>query len=77
MSVQGKYTEAKPLFEEVYTNGPFELMESYEQNYMIAYNNNKESIFEIQYATNDGAEGSPNGGWGDALNFPHGMARSR
>jgi len=41
---------------------------------MIAHNNNKESIFEIQYATNDGADGSPNGGWGDALNFPHGVA---
>jgi len=72
--LQGKYAEAKPVLDDVYTNGPFELMESYEQNYMIAFNNNKESIFEIQYATNDGAEGSPNGGWGDALNFPHGVA---
>ncbi|MGV8139301.1 MAG: RagB/SusD family nutrient uptake outer membrane protein [Mangrovibacterium sp.] len=72
--LQGKYAEAKPVLDDVFTNGPFELMESYEQNYMIAFNNNKESIFEIQYATNDGADGSPNGGWGDALNFPHGVA---
>ena len=72
--LQGKYTEALPVLNDVYTNGPFELMESYEQNYLIAYNNNKESIFEIQYATNDGAEGSPNAGWGDALTFPHGVA---
>lgn len=72
--LQGKYAEAKPLLDDVYTNGPFVLMESYEQNYMIAFNNNQESIFEIQYATNDGASGSPNGGWGDALNFPHGVA---
>ncbi len=72
--LQGKYTEALPVLNDVYTNGPFELMESYEQNYMIAYNNNKESIFEIQYAANDGADGSPNAGWGDALNFPHGVA---
>ena len=72
--LQGKYTEAKPVLDDVYTNGPFELMESYEQNYLIEFNNNKESIFEIQYATNDGADGSPNAGWGDALNFPHGVA---
>lgn len=72
--LQGKYSEALPVLDDVYTNGPFELMESYEQNYMIAYNNNKESIFEIQYAANDGADGSPNAGWGDALNFPHGVA---
>lgn len=72
--LQGKYNEALPVLNDVYTNGPFELMESYEQNYMIDYNNNKESIFEIQYASNDGAEGSPNAGWGDALNFPHGVA---
>ena len=72
--LQGKYSEALPVLNDVYTNGPFELMESYEQNYMIAYNNNKESIFEIQYAANDGADGSPNAGWGDALNFPHGVA---
>lgn len=72
--MQGKYSDAKPVLNDVYTNGPFELMDSYEQNYMIAYNNNKESIFEIQYATNDGASGSPNAGWGDALNFPHGVA---
>ncbi len=72
--LQGKYSEAKPVLDDVYTNGPFELMDSYEQNYLIAYNNNKESIFEIQYATNDGASGSPNAGWGDALNFPHGVA---
>ncbi|MEL7589001.1 MAG: RagB/SusD family nutrient uptake outer membrane protein [Prolixibacteraceae bacterium] len=72
--LQGKYTEAKPVLDDVYMNGPFELMGSYDQNYKIAYNNNAESIFEIQYATNDGAEGSPNAGWGDALNFPHGVA---
>ncbi|HZL12472.1 MAG TPA: RagB/SusD family nutrient uptake outer membrane protein [Prolixibacteraceae bacterium] len=72
--LQGKYSDAKPVLDDVYTNGPFELMDSYEQNYMIAYNNNKESIFEIQYAANDGADGSPNAGWGDSLNFPHGVA---
>nr|WP_320022982.1 RagB/SusD family nutrient uptake outer membrane protein [uncultured Draconibacterium sp.] len=72
--LQGKYNEAKTVLDDVYTNGPFELVESFEENYMIATNNNKESIFEIQYASNDGASGSPNAGWGDALNFPQGSA---
>lgn len=67
---QGKFSEAKPLLEDVYTNGGFVLMPSYEQNFLIEFNNNAESIFEIQYVTNDGFTGSPNAGWGDAGAFP-------
>ncbi len=37
---------------------------------MIATRNNAESIWEIQYAVNDGASESPNGNYGDALNYP-------
>jgi len=69
---QKKYTEAKPLLDDVYSNGGFTLMPSFEQNFMIATRNNAESIFEIQYAVNDGSNGSGNAGWGDALNFPYG-----
>ncbi len=69
---QSKFPEAKTLLNDVVTNGGFELMESYEQNYMAATRNNKESILEIQYAVNDGSDGSYNAGWGDALNFPQG-----
>ncbi len=71
---QQKFAEAMPLFRDVYTNGGFRLMPSYEQNFGIAYNNNAESIWEIEYAVNDGATGSPNAGWGDGLAFPHGTA---
>lgn len=69
---QKKYTEAKPLLDDVYTNGGYTLMPSFEQNFMIAYRNNAESIFEIQYTVNDGNNGSSNAGWGSALNFPYG-----
>ncbi len=68
---QKKWDDAEKLLDDVYANGPFELMESYEQNYLAEFNNNKESIFEIQYSVNDGVSGSYNAGWGDALNFPY------
>jgi len=70
---QNKFKEAIPLLEDVYTNGGFSLMPSYEQNYLIDYNNNAESIFEIQYVTND-FPGSPNAMHGDAGSFPSGDA---
>lgn len=69
---QGKFPDAKTLLNDVVTNGGFELMDSYEQNYLAATRNNEESILEIQYAVNDGSDGSYNAGWGDALNFPQG-----
>jgi len=58
--------------DDVYTNGGFKLTKSFEENFMIVSENNEESIFEIQYAVNDGSNGSGNGGWGSALNFPYG-----
>ncbi|MGN6434967.1 MAG: RagB/SusD family nutrient uptake outer membrane protein [Agriterribacter sp.] len=71
---QQKFDLAMPLLQDVYDNGPFTLVDSYEKNYRIAYNNNSESIWEVQYAVNDGADGSPNANWGDGLVFPHGTA---
>ncbi len=71
---QKKFDLAMPLLQDVYDNGPFTLVDSYEKNYRIAYNNNTESIWEVQYAVNDGADGSPNANWGDGLVFPHGTA---
>lgn len=71
---QKKFDLAMPLLQDVYSNGGFKLMASFEQNYMIAYNNNAESILEIQYSVNDGFSGSPNAGYGRSLNFPAGVA---
>jgi hypothetical protein len=69
---QQKFAEAMPLLQDVYTNGGFSLVPSYEMNYMIANINNSESIFEIQYAVND-VPSSVNAGLGDGINFPHGV----
>jgi hypothetical protein len=69
-----KFADAMPLLRDVYTNGGFTLMPSYEQNYRIANNNNAESIWEIEYATNDGFSGSPNANFGDGLAKPIGTS---
>lgn len=73
---QDKFPEAKQLLEDVYRNGGFSLMPSYEQNYLIEFNNNNESIFEVQYSVNDGFNDSPNAGLGDGINGPHFMGSS-
>lgn len=54
---RGMHEQAKPWFEDVYENGGFSLMPDYIENYLIAYNNNEESIFEIQAAVNTGSTG--------------------
>ncbi|MFA5419894.1 MAG: RagB/SusD family nutrient uptake outer membrane protein, partial [Bacteroidales bacterium] len=69
---QQNYSAAKPLLDDIISSGKYSLTSSFHDNYKIATNNNEESIFEIQYAVNDGTYNSTNGGWGDALNFPQG-----
>jgi len=69
---QQDYSAAKTLLDEVINSGKYSLTQSYHENYKIPTINNEESIFEIQYAVNDGTYNSTNGGWGDCLNFPQG-----
>ncbi len=69
---QGDYSAAKTYLDDIISNGGYSLVDSYHDNYKIPTNNNSESIFEIQYAVNDGVYGSTNAGWGDCLNFPQG-----
>lgn len=64
---QQKYAKAMPLLQDVYTNGGFKLVPDFIQNYLIATVNNAESIFEVQYAVNDGF-GASNANLGDGLN---------
>ncbi|QDK79874.1 RagB/SusD family nutrient uptake outer membrane protein [Spirosoma sp. KCTC 42546] len=68
---QEKFQLAKDLLQDVYSNGGYSLMPSYEQNYLIKTINNAESIFEIQYAVNDGFPNSPNAGLGESICGPH------
>lgn len=70
-----KFAEAKPILQDILDNGGFALMPSYEQNYLIAYNNNAESIWEIEYAVNDGFNGSPNASFGNGLAKPLGTSQ--
>ena len=65
-----KYSDAKKWLDEIIKSNKFHLVESFHDNFRIATRNNKESIFEIQFAVNDGAIKSFNGRYGDALNFP-------
>lgn len=65
-----KWDLAKTLLDDIIASGKYQLMTNFGDNFNAANRNNKESVFEIQYSVNDGATGSPNAGWGDALNFP-------
>jgi len=66
---QGDLNTAKPLLDDIINNGPYELMECFHDNYTIAGNNNKESIWEYQASVNE--PGYQNGNYGDVLNFPY------
>ena len=45
-----KLQEAKPILEDILNNGPFTLMDKFEDNFLVATRNNSESIFEVQYS---------------------------
>ena len=55
---QGKYAEAKDEFAKVINSGTYQLTEDYAHNFTEEFENNSESLFEIQLI----ADG--NGGWG-------------
>jgi hypothetical protein len=67
---QKKWDEAITLFDAIINSGKYTLMTNFDDNYLIATRNNAESIFEIQYAVNDGTSESANGGYGASLNYP-------
>jgi len=69
---QQDYSAAASLLDQIISSGNYTLMPNYHDNYNVHTNNNAESIFEIQYAVNDGSWGSVSAGWGDCLNFPQG-----
>ncbi len=47
---QSDWAGAEPILMDIINNGPYELVDKFEDNYLVATRNNKESIFEIQYA---------------------------
>ena len=57
---QSDWAGAEPILMDIINNGPFELVEKFEDNYLVATRNNKESIFEIQYAVSSANDESGN-----------------
>lgn len=66
---QNDYAAAKPLLEDIITNGGFSLMPHYWDNFDEEKQNNAESILEAQYAVNDGSSGSSNGSWDHCVSY--------
>ncbi len=80
---QHKYSDAKPLLEELIENGetaggiPYALTEKYGDNFNAEFKNKSEAVFSVQSSVNDGASAYGgqvsgfNGNIGDILNFPY------
>jgi hypothetical protein len=59
-----KMGEAKVIFDDIINNGPFQLMDKFEDNFKVATRNNPESIFEVQYAISSASGDAANRGIG-------------
>jgi starch-binding outer membrane protein, SusD/RagB family len=69
---QGKYAEAKTVFEAIVASNQYRLMAKYHDNFRAETNNNAESLLEVQFSINDGAPINNNGNRGATLNYPYG-----
>ena len=73
---QGKYEEAKTIFDQVIANGvttsgePYSLMSNYSDLFRSTNDNNSESVFSVQAAAGTGNINNANPAM--VLNFPHG-----
>ncbi|KAA2218656.1 MULTISPECIES: RagB/SusD family nutrient uptake outer membrane protein [Maribacter] len=59
-----KLGEAKIILDDIIDNGPFQLVDKFEDNFLVATRNNAESIFEVQYAINSATGDAANRGIG-------------
>jgi hypothetical protein len=72
-----KYTEADALFTTVITSGKnsdgvaYDLTANYFDNFNAATKNNKETVFAVQQAANDGTNTISEANNGDMLNYPY------
>jgi starch-binding outer membrane protein, SusD/RagB family len=65
------YTGAKAAFDVVVNSGKYELAACYQDNFTIATQNNKESIFAHQASVNDGDGAGANSNHNERLAAPH------
>lgn len=74
---QKKYSDAKPVFDLITTQGvntkgqKYGLTNRFEDNFDAATKNNRESVFAIQMSANNGTGQISNGNQGEMLNFPY------
>ena len=72
-----KYNEAKPLFDQIVSQGvtsqgePYALRDRFEDNFDAATENTSESVFAIQFDANDNSGTSANANQGQMLNYPY------
>jgi hypothetical protein len=68
---QKDFASAKLVLDDIITNGPFQLVNNYHDNFNAEEDNNSESVFAVQNSVNDGGEGYVNGNRGNRLNHPY------
>ncbi|SHI88914.1 Starch-binding associating with outer membrane [Arenibacter nanhaiticus] len=74
---QKKFTEAKDVFTDVINLGvnsageKYALMDTFKDNFDAAFENNSETVFDIQMVANDGTGSIANANQGGMLNFPY------
>jgi len=73
---EGKFTEAKALFDAIITSGKtskgvaYALTPDYSTNFRVLTEHNPETVFSIEASYGDGA--NTNGNYDNTLNYPHG-----
>lgn len=64
--------EVVDLCDEVISSNKYGLLDDFQQLDLVAYENGKESIFAVQYSTNDGSDNGGRINWSNLLNTPQG-----
>ena len=73
MLYQGKYAEAKSVFDAVLSSGQFSLVGNYEDIYDPSLKSaNTESVFVVHHSVGDGANNDANGDYGSVLSYIQG-----
>jgi len=67
----GNFAAAKTALDKVVGSGQYSLAPCFQDNFNAAQDNSNESIFAVQFSTNDGDPGANNGNYGTRLGFPH------
>jgi starch-binding outer membrane protein, SusD/RagB family len=68
------YTGALAAFNTVISSGKYSLADCFYDNFSVAGDNNKESIFAVQTSVNDGDGDGFNSNFGERLAMPHGSS---